>query len=146
MTVASQKFWQPAYRGGRLEDLEYAECRRLLVATTVGRLAYTTDDEPRIVPMNYVLFDEHLVFRTSPDNEVAGSAVGQPVAFEVDEVDEFLQGGWSVVVSGIAEQLPSSSLRAMDVGETPEPWASGVRSLYLRIPLTHLTGRRVHPV
>jgi hypothetical protein len=32
----------------------------------------------------------------------------------------------------------------MDVGETPEPWASGVRPLYLQIPLTRLTGRRVH--
>ncbi len=146
MTVTSQKLWQPAYRGGRLEDLEYAECRRLLVATSVGRLAYTTDDEPHIVPINYVLFDEHLVFRTSRDNEVAGSAVGQPVAFEVDKIDEFLQAGWSVVVTGIAEELPGRSLRAMDVGETPEPWASGVRSLYLRIPLTRVTGRRVHPV
>jgi hypothetical protein len=49
-------------------------------------------------------------------------------------------------VCGTAEELPSASLRAMDVGETPEPWAAGVRSLYLRIPLIQITGRRVHPV
>ena len=98
------------------------------------------------MPMNYVLSDEHLVIRTSPDNEVARCAVGHPVAFEVDDIDAFLQAGWSVLVSGTAEELPSRSLRAMDVDETPEPWAEGVRSLYIRIPLNRLTGRRVHAV
>jgi uncharacterized protein len=139
-------WWQPAYRGGRLEELEPGECRRLLVSTSIGRLGYSTGEEQRIVPLNYVLAEDHLVFRTSPENEVAKFAVDRPVAFEVDQVDEFLQAGWSVLVSGTAEELPRASLRAMDVDETPEPWAAGVRSLYLRIPLIRITGRRVHPV
>jgi nitroimidazol reductase NimA-like FMN-containing flavoprotein (pyridoxamine 5'-phosphate oxidase superfamily) len=146
MTSAAGTWWQPAYRGGRLEELDTAECRRLLVTTSVGRLGYSTNDEQRIVPMNYVLSQDHLVFRTSSENEVAQYALDRPVAFEVDEIDQFLQAGWSVLVSGTAEELPRASLRAMDVGETPEPWAAGVRSLYLRIPLAHISGRRVHPV
>jgi nitroimidazol reductase NimA-like FMN-containing flavoprotein (pyridoxamine 5'-phosphate oxidase superfamily) len=139
-------WWQPAYRGGRLEELEPVECRRLLVTTSIGRLGFSTGEEQRIVPLNYVLAEDRLVFRTSPENEVAKFALDRPVAFEVDQVDEFMQSGWSVLVSGTAEELPRASLRAMDVGETPEPWASGVRSLYLRIPLARITGRRVHPV
>ena len=146
MTVTSGIWWEPAYRGGRLEDLEQSECRRLLVSVNVGRLGYGTSDEQRIVPLNYVVADEHLVFRTSSDNDIARFVPGRPVAFEVDEMDAFLQSGWSVLACGIAEELPRASLRAMDVGETPEPWATGVRSLYLRIPLTRLTGRRVHAV
>jgi nitroimidazol reductase NimA-like FMN-containing flavoprotein (pyridoxamine 5'-phosphate oxidase superfamily) len=146
MSSAAGTWWEPAYRGGRLENLEVNECRRLLITTSVGRLGYSTPDQQRIVPMNYVVVDEHLVFRTSSDNEVARFARDHRVAFEVDHVDEFQQSGWSVLISGTAEELPRASLRAMDAGETPEPWAAGTRSLYLRIPLTQLTGRRVHPV
>ncbi len=146
MTATTGMWWEPAYRGGRLEELEASECRRLLISTSVGRLGYSTTHEQRIVPMNYVIADEHIVFRTSADHEVAQYACQRPVAFEVDDVDAFLQSGWSVLVSGTAEELPRAALRAMDVGETPEPWAEGVRSLYLRIPLTGITGRRVHPV
>lgn len=96
--------------------------------------------------MNYVLAHGHLVIRTSEDSEVARHVVGRSVAFEIDEIDPFLQGGWSVLVTGVAEILPREELRAMDAGETPEPWASGIRSLYLRLPLTNISGRRVHPV
>jgi nitroimidazol reductase NimA-like FMN-containing flavoprotein (pyridoxamine 5'-phosphate oxidase superfamily) len=143
MTVATRIWWEPAYRGGRIEVLEVSECRRLLVTSNVGRLGYATPDEQRIVPLNYVVFDEHLVFRTSSENDIARFVPGRPVAFEVDDMDGFLQSGWSVLACGTADELPRESLRAMDVGETPEPWAEGVRPLYLRIPLTRLTGRRV---
>lgn len=136
---------EPAYLGGRLEELDANECRRLLVATNVGRLGYSTADEQRIVPINYVIFDDQLVFRTLPDHDIAEFARDRPVAFEIDELDRFLQTGWSVLVTGTAEELPREALRSMDVFDTPEPWAEGVRSLYLKVALTYLTGRRVHP-
>jgi nitroimidazol reductase NimA-like FMN-containing flavoprotein (pyridoxamine 5'-phosphate oxidase superfamily) len=139
-------WWEPAYRGGRLEVLERDECRRLLITSNVGRLGYSTGEAQRIVPVNYVVADDHVVFRTSSDTEVARHVPGCSVAFELDSFDSILQAGWSVLVSGTAQELPRESLRAMDVGETPEPWASGVRSLYLRITLDDISGRRVHPV
>jgi nitroimidazol reductase NimA-like FMN-containing flavoprotein (pyridoxamine 5'-phosphate oxidase superfamily) len=145
MTTATRIWWEPAHHGGRLEELEVSECLRLLVSANVGRLGYSTAEEQRIVPLNYVLADGHLVFRTSPYSEVGRFARSHQVAFQVDAIDTFLHSGWSVQVSGVAEELPSESLRAMDLGETPEPWAEGVRSLYLRLPLNRATGRRVHP-
>ena len=144
MSGESEGF-ESLHRGGRVEELESSECRRLLVTTNVGRIGYSTGDAVRIVPLNYVLFADQLVVRTLPDNELARFALNRPVAFEIDELDRFLQSGWSVLVSGVATELSRESLRAMDFGETPEPWAGGVRSLYLQIPLTQLTGRRVHP-
>lgn len=144
MTSAPGAWWEPAYRGGRLEVLEAAECARLLVTTNIGRLGFSVDDGQRIVPMNFVVADRHLVFRTAPHTEAA-RCVGRQVAFEVDSFDEFLLIGWNVVVCGTAEDLPSESLRAMDVGETPEPWAEGMRSVYVRLPLDQMAGRRVHP-
>ena len=145
-TSTPPSWWEPAYTGGRLEELSTAECRRLLVTTNVGRLGYSAQGEQKIVPLNYVLQNEHIVFRTSTENDVAQYARDRNVAFEVDAIDTFLRAGWSVLVTGTADELPREWLRAMDLGETPEPWASGSRPLYLRIPLTTISGRRVHPV
>jgi nitroimidazol reductase NimA-like FMN-containing flavoprotein (pyridoxamine 5'-phosphate oxidase superfamily) len=143
MSDALLDWWEPAYRGGRIEVLEAAECARLLVTTNIGRLGFSVDDGQRIVPINFVVADRHLVFRTAPHTEAA-RCIGRPVAFEVDSFDEFLLSGWNVLVSGTAEQLPMESLRAMDVGETPEPWAEGVRPVYVRLALDQMAGRRVH--
>lgn len=145
MTKTLGSWEEPRYNTGRVEHLEAAECHRLLVSTSLGRLGYSTGDEQRIAPMNYVLAGNYLVVRTEPGNDIAKYARNRPVAFEVDEVDRFLQSGWSVLVCGTTEDLPADALRAMDLGETPEPWAAGVRSLYLRIPLARLSGRRIHP-
>lgn len=137
-------WWEPAYHGGRFEELDDAECRRLLVSNNVGRLGYCVEQQPRIVPMNYVITQQHLVIRTAADNEVARWATDRPVAFEIDEMDRNHEWGWSVLVVGTATELPRPWLRAMDLGETPEPWAAGVRAHYLRLPIEQITGRRVH--
>lgn len=146
LTTSKHPGWEPGFTSGRLEELATVECRRLLVTANVGRLGYSAQTEQRIVPMNYVLNQGYIVFRTSTENDVARYARNHNVAFEVDSFDSFLQAGWSVLVSGAADELPRESLRAMDVGETPEPWAPGLRALYLRVPVTNISGRRVHPV
>jgi hypothetical protein len=92
--------WSLLDRGGRLETLDRDECRRLLGSTTIGRLGYCTDFGPRIVPMNYTLVSESVTFRTGIDTEAAHQLFDHPIAFEVDQVDEFLQAGWSVLCRG----------------------------------------------
>ena len=146
MTTATSIHWEPAYVGGRMEKLDVTECLRLLASTNVGRIGYSVHDEQRIIPMNYVLTAEHVVLRTSVEHDLGQFVCGRPVAFEVDAVDSFLQSGWSVLISGVAEELPEATQRAMKDVDTPQPWAAGVRALYVRIPLTRVTGRRVHPV
>ena len=141
MSAAQTHQWLPIHRGGRLEELDQAECRRLLTATTIGRLGYETDDGPRVVPMNFLLSGDDLTFRTSAHGEVARLAIGRPVCFEVDEVDEFLQTGWSVQVRGVAQEISSE---ATDAADLPDPWPVGQQFLLVRIPLAALSGRRVH--
>jgi hypothetical protein len=94
--IADNSWWSLLDRGGRLETLERDESRRLLESTNIGRLAYCTDSGPRILPMNYRLISERLIFRTGMDTEASGYLINRPIAFEVDQVDEFLQTGWSV--------------------------------------------------
>jgi hypothetical protein len=60
-------FWMSIGASGRLVDLSRDECLELLGAMSVGRIAYTTDDGPRVLPVNYVLEGESVVsapFRT----------------------------------------------------------------------------------
>jgi nitroimidazol reductase NimA-like FMN-containing flavoprotein (pyridoxamine 5'-phosphate oxidase superfamily) len=137
--------WSLLDRGGRLETLDRDECRRLLGSTNVGRLGYCTDLGPRIVPMNYTLVGEAMTFRTGIDTEASHQLFDHPVAFEVDQFDEFLQTGWSVLVVGNAQPLDEESLLLLDVRQTPQPWPAGRRVLVVQLPLTMMTGRRVHP-
>lgn len=129
---------------GNVEHLDREECRALLASRQVGRLAYCAAFGPRIIPLNHRLLDTFLLFRTAPGSDAAREVPGRFVAFEVDDVDEFLRAGWSVQVRGFAELLPLASIRMLDLDHTPQPWADGDRSLVLRLPLTEVTGIRVH--
>ena len=138
-------WWPIWHQGGRLENLDSAECRRLLTATSVGRLGYQTVREPRIVPVNYALAGESIVARTAPDTEIARLAANQMVAFEIDQADEYLQTGWSVLVVGELRMISMEALKMLAPGQTPDPWAEGPRSVFLQLGINELTGRRVNP-
>jgi len=144
MNASPEAWWLPDRRGN-LEVLDSDECIELLGGRHVGRLAYCTRSGPRIVPLNYALAGNTLLFRTGYDTEAATHLVGHPVVFEVDEVDEFLEAGWSVVVSGEAQLVPAATLRLLDVPQFPQPWAAGDRSMVLQLMLSAVSGRRVLP-
>ena len=138
-------WWPIWHRGGRLEELDARECRRLLAGTTVGRLAYQTVRGPRIIPMNYALVGDSIVTCTAPDTEIARIAPKQTVAFEIDQADGYLQRGWSVLVVGELGLLSAEAIRMLSPGQTPDPWPEGPRSVFLQLGINELTGRRVHP-
>jgi hypothetical protein len=48
-------------------------------------------------------------------------------------------------VVGNARPLDEESLLLLDVAQSPKPWAEGLRALVVQLPLTMMTGRRVHP-
>lgn len=143
MTATSRAWWSLPSDSARLIELDPSQCRELLFSVHIGRLAYVTDRGPRIVPMNYVVAGDNLVFRTAVGNEAARHSRGRPVAFEVDRADEVQHAGWSVLVVGVAEELTVAMLASLDIGRTPDPWAEGTRSLFLHLPLTDITGRLV---
>ena len=140
--ISAAEWWPIWHRGGRVETLDAAECRRLLRATSVGRLGYSTERGPRIVPLNYAVAGGRIVIRTAPDTEVARFAVNQTVAFEVDHTDEYLQTGWSVLVVGDLRVISAEALRMLAPGQAPDPWAEGPRSVFLQLDVDGLTGRR----
>jgi len=123
--------------------LDREECMELLTAKSVGRIAYTTDAGPRILPVNYVLVNDSVIFRTVPDGEIFHHALSSVCAFEIDETDEFFESGWSVVVVGRLQLATVDDFAQMRLGRLPEPWAGGNRYMFVRLACEHVSGRRV---
>jgi len=132
-----------------VELLDEAECQRLIAAGGVGRIGYTGRFGPTVLPVNYVLHDETIVFRTgqhSPLGEDLRTGIEHAeskVAFEIDELSPAMREGWSVLVQGSAHLVDSEAERASIVGLGVEPWAGGEKELFVRVLPTRITGRRI---
>ena len=133
-------------RAGRrphLVELTPQECRSLLGTHGVGRVAVTTGGQPAILPVNYLVVDGDLAFRTSPDAQPA-QAAGHEVAFEVDHIDEASSEGWSVLAVGGARAVTDpASVRRLRAQAHTTPWAGGHRDLWILLTPSRLTGRRI---
>ncbi|MCO5997857.1 pyridoxamine 5'-phosphate oxidase family protein [Actinoallomurus rhizosphaericola] len=129
--------------------LDEDECLRLISSGGVGRLAYVGRYGPTILPVNYKLHEGTIVFRTaqdSPTDEDLRTGISNAeyqVAFEIDELDPAARAGWSVLIQGSLHHVESEEERASVREAGVEPWAGGVRELYLRIRPSRITGRRV---
>ncbi|GGY89008.1 DNA-binding protein [Streptomyces olivaceoviridis] len=130
----------------RLRDLGPEECRTLLSTHGVGRVSVSAPDgRPAVVPVNYTIVGDTIVFRTAPGS-VPAAAAGTEVAFEVDHVDDALSQGWSVLAVGPASEVtdPEATRRLTQHAHTT-PWAGGEREMWVSIRPTSLTGRRITP-
>jgi hypothetical protein len=50
-----------------------------------------------------------------------------------DQTDEYLQTGWGVLVVGKLRVISAEALRALAPEQTPDPWAEGLRSVFLQL-------------
>jgi uncharacterized protein len=127
-------------------DLSTEECRELLSAGLVGRVAVCTPVGPHVVPVNYAVVDDAVVLRTSPYSVLGSHARGSILAVEVDQFDYERQRGWSVVARGRAEVVTTAEeLKHIRSVWDPNAWAAGQRNLYVRVRWSELTGRRLGP-
>jgi uncharacterized protein len=141
--TASAAVWAAAVLGSGLIALDRGECLQFLGATSVGRIAYPVDAGARILPVNYILANDCIIFRTVPDGEIYRHALSSTCAFEIDETDEFFESGWSVVVVGRLELATEDDFAQMQFGKQPEPWAAGNRYMFVRLPCEEVSGRRI---
>ena len=101
------------------------------------------DRGPLALPVNFVVDQHTVLFRTDEGTKLDVASRGARVAFEVDGVDEATCTGWSVLVRGEAVEVTDQAELAR-VRELPlYPWAPGAKTRYVRILPTLLTGRRI---
>jgi transcriptional regulator with XRE-family HTH domain len=125
-----------------LEEMRAEESLSLLEAGGVGRIAFNLDDRLTVVPVNFALYKGLVVFRTSATTAVTRNGAN-PVAFEVDRIDEGVCEGWSILISGIARQAAGEELQQLRSALDLEPWAGGDRGVYIVIEPEQVSGRRI---
>jgi nitroimidazol reductase NimA-like FMN-containing flavoprotein (pyridoxamine 5'-phosphate oxidase superfamily) len=136
----------PQHAANEMLDLSREDCLRLLECRSFGRLAVTmTNGRPVIRPVNY-LFDERsqsVVFRTAHGSKFYALVHSTNAAFEIDGTDERSRTGWSVIISGVTEEVT----RPMDVRHLDslglETWAPGPKAHWVRIRAWTVSGRRI---
>ena len=82
------------------ERLDAPECLRLLRGGGVGRVVWQDDDGLSVLPVNYRVIGDSVVFQTNAASTLARLAEPTRVAFQVDEVDHATAVGWSVLGRG----------------------------------------------
>ena len=125
-----------------IRELTPDDCIALLRQNYLGRVAFMSGDVPAILPVNFVFADGLIVFRTDPGEKLAEIPMRR-VAFEIDNIDEKQQAGWSVLVLGSAERVTQQYTLSTLWKEGPVPWASGTRNLFIAITPESITGRAV---
>lgn len=132
----------PFDRNG-LQVLDRAECIELLRGARLGRIATTFRALPVVVPVNYALVDDDVVFRTGSGTKLAAAVTNAVVAFEVDAVDEDALEGWSVLVTGTAALVSRPDELEALAGRLPVTWLPTAPTRYVRIRTEMISGRRI---
>jgi nitroimidazol reductase NimA-like FMN-containing flavoprotein (pyridoxamine 5'-phosphate oxidase superfamily) len=122
-----------------IEELDPAECWRLLATQTVGRVAVSDGSAAHIWPVNFRVRGEQILFRTDRGGKAVDISAHPDVAFEVDGFDSGLY--WSVVVNGTAELRASDEPGIHDGRTELVTQNPGVKRYFVFIAGT-VTGRR----
>jgi hypothetical protein len=95
------------------------------------------------VPVNFRMLGPDIVFRTAARASLAAASWQPRVSFEVDNLDETLAEGWSVLVSGQAMIVTAPDELAELSRLEMAPWAGGDRNCYIKIVASEISGRRI---
>jgi uncharacterized protein len=123
--------------------LDRDECLALLQRSTFGRVGVTVGALPAVLPVNYRLVGDLIVFRTGHGTKLAAATDGAIVAFEVDDIDPVTHTGWSVMATGAARRITDPVELARIEAEGIPHWAHTDVAATVAIPTTMVTGRQV---
>jgi uncharacterized protein len=127
---------------GSLVELTPEECERLLTTRAVGRLAWNGPGGPTVLPINFTMVESEIWFRTTAHSSISQIIDDQPIAFQIDDVDEITRSGWSVLVRGTAHVVYDAT-RLPRTWPGLETWPAGAHALHVVIERHETTGRRL---
>jgi nitroimidazol reductase NimA-like FMN-containing flavoprotein (pyridoxamine 5'-phosphate oxidase superfamily) len=115
------------------------QCWEHLRRHELGRLVTHVGDVIDIFPVNYIVDEQSLLFRTAEGSKLFEIMIRSDVLFEVDDHTD--TEAWSVVVRGRAAPLETSAEveRADTLGL--KPWIPTLKYVFVRITPESLTGR-----
>lgn len=134
-----------------LLHLPKEECEGLLRGARIGRLGVVVDGKPEVFPVCHVFQDGCVMFPTNVGTKMHAALAWPYVGFEADgfEVDEAAAGGmrgWSVMVTGHAEEVNDAEQVDRATALRTVPWRTSPSLRWVRIVPSTITGRRIDAV
>jgi nitroimidazol reductase NimA-like FMN-containing flavoprotein (pyridoxamine 5'-phosphate oxidase superfamily) len=126
-----------------LDVLSRNECEAHLAGGGVGRFVFLAAQGPVALPVNFRFVDGDVVFRSRATGSLA-AAFGATVSFEVDQIDEAMSEGWSVLITGHARIVDDSAELEHLTQLGIEPWPGGRREAIIRVETGEISGRAIH--
>jgi len=126
-----------------LEILDRQASLRLLASATIGRIAVTIGALPVVLPVNFRLVDDRIVFRTGIGTKFDAATRNTVVAFEADDIEPMSHTGWRVLVTGIAREVTDLLERdALAAANIPR-WAPTGDDRLVGVSTEMTSGRRI---
>ena len=126
--------------------LEEDEALALAATMPVGRLIHVRGDRVFAAPVNVLLEQRDVLFRTAAGTELLTAARERAsAAFEVDDVVDWSRSGWSVLIRGRLSEVTDQDTVGRVLTSGLRAWAAGDRHHVLRLSGQEVTGRRLEP-
>ncbi|KRE80419.1 pyridoxamine 5'-phosphate oxidase family protein [Arthrobacter sp. Soil762] len=127
------------------EELTTERCWELLRSSSTGRFGFLEQGRIVILPVNYLVDQQSIYFRTAETGPIGGAVPSLEASFQIDGSRPDRSEGWSVLVSGPSSRVKDKDLLTRLWGKAmAEPWGGGERNLFVRIQGYRVTGRHVH--
>ncbi len=129
------------HQESQLRTLTREECMALLRQGVIGRIGYVVDGLAIIVPVNFTLVGDDIVFCTAKGSKLAWLSSRSHLAFEVDESRTSHREGWSVLVHGSAHEVTDSDkIDELRRGQL-HSWVHPTAEHWVRITVEKISGR-----
>jgi nitroimidazol reductase NimA-like FMN-containing flavoprotein (pyridoxamine 5'-phosphate oxidase superfamily) len=120
--------------------LSDTEALQLLAGVALGRIAFTIDALPAILPVNHIVDQGAVIVRGHRGMDVVlRAAAGNVVAYSADAIDPNSYVGWSVTLTGVADLID----RPAELARYPaviQPRGTHEQDYVIRIHPTVITG------
>jgi nitroimidazol reductase NimA-like FMN-containing flavoprotein (pyridoxamine 5'-phosphate oxidase superfamily) len=125
-----------------MQILDDQECWQLLASQQFGRLAVAPGGRPDIFPVNHLVDNGRLLFRTAEGSKLVALVVNSSVAYEVDGFNAESNEAWSVVLYGRARVVASDDESAALEDLPLFPWNLAPKYNFVEIVVDKFSGRR----
>ncbi|MFE9255333.1 pyridoxamine 5'-phosphate oxidase family protein [Streptomyces sp. NPDC006879] len=122
----------------RMRQLDRAEALRLLGTVSLGRIVFTERALPAVRPVSHLLDGEDIIVPIQDAGILTSLTApaevpGVVVAYQADAIDPVSHLGWSVVVTGFAEQIEEGPHLTDRYHGQPRCWGAHLTPGTLRI-------------
>ena len=131
--------WPMAIEQGPISVLDDNEAWNLLSSVALGRLVTTFGGQLEIFPVNFVVQNGTVLFRTAEGTKLFTTVMNERVLFEAD--DHSADEGWSVIIRGTARMLSGAD----EIREAEQtglmPWVPTEKLRFVRVTASEISAR-----